>query len=307
LAVEPFVTDESRYLVKLAQRIADAYLAAAAPDAILLTGSAATGDSDEYSDLDLIVYYDRLPLPEHLAAARATLQPSDSRVIASDEDGSTIEELTLQGVTCQVAHLSLTAWERDMASVLEEHTPATVVEKAIGGLLEGMPLHGADVIAGWRAGAAVYPDALARATVEHYLRFFPLWLIGERWQARDATLFYYESLVDTSLNLVGVLAGLNRRYFSRFQFKRLHQFVAAMAWVPERFADRLDGLFRLDPVTAGIAMEQLVAETLALVEAQMPGVSTAPAGRHLGARPQPWTLPAGERTPSNHGPPNAGR
>lgn len=282
------MTDESRYLMMLARRIAAAYLVAAAPEAILLTGSAATGESDRYSDLDLIVYYDRLPASEQLADARAAHHPSDSRIIASDESGSTFEELTLHGVTCQVAHVAIAAWERDMASVLEEHEPATVVENALGGLLEGLPLHGAGVIEGWRARAAVYPDELARATVERYLRFFPLWLIGERWQTRDARLFYYESLLDTSFNLIGVLAGLNHRYFSRFQFKRLRHFVASLRWAPERFADRLEEVFTLDPVTAGIAVEQLVAETVALVEATMPDVDTAAARRHLGKRHHPW-------------------
>lgn len=288
MALEPFVTDESRYLVRLARRIADAYLASTKPDAILLTGSAATGESDRHSDLDLIIYYDRLPTPEQLAKARATLHPSDNRIIATDETGAAIEELTLHGVTCQVAHVGIASWERDMTSVLEEHTPGTVVEKALGGLLEGMPLHGADVIEVWQVRAAAYPDELARATVEHYLRFFPLWLIGERWQTRDARLFYYESLVDASFNLVGVLAGLNRRNFARFQFKRLHHFVAAMPFAPDRFADRLDALFTLDPVTAGTVMEQLVAETLVLVEAHMPVVDTSAARRHLGVRHRPW-------------------
>src|SRR3954465_13782622 len=111
------MTDESRYLVSLAQRIAAAYLAATAPRAILLTGSAATGESDRYSDLDLIMYYESLPSPEQCAAARATLQPSDSRIIATDETGATIEELTLHGVTCQGVHISIAGWERDMAAV----------------------------------------------------------------------------------------------------------------------------------------------------------------------------------------------
>src|SRR3954447_3502270 len=157
---EESVTDESRYLQALARRIAAAYLTATSPEAILLTGSAATGESDRYSDLDLIVYYHQLPSPVQLEAAHTTLQPSASRIIASDETGSRIEELTLRGLTCQVAHISIASWERDMAAVLEEHEPGTVVEKAIGGLLEGVPLHGADVIAAWRERAADYPEEL---------------------------------------------------------------------------------------------------------------------------------------------------
>src|SRR4051812_14311494 len=104
------MTDESRYLVALAKHLAAAYLAATAPDAILLTGSAASGESDRYSDLDLIIYYDQLPSPAQLGTARTTLQPSDRRIIASDETGATIEELKLHGVTCQVAHVANAEW-----------------------------------------------------------------------------------------------------------------------------------------------------------------------------------------------------
>jgi hypothetical protein len=202
-------------------------------------------------------------------------------------------EYRLQGVECQVAHLTIAAWERDMASVLEEYEPGTHVEKALSGLLDGVALHGGDLIHQWQARAGVYPDGLARATVEHHLRFFPLWLVAERWRTRDATIFYYQMLVETSLNLLGVLAGLNHLYFSSFQFKRLHEFVGKLRLAPERLADRLDGVFALDPIEAGIVVERLVDETITLVEAHMPDVDTTPARRHLGVRPRAWRPMAG--------------
>jgi len=100
-------------------------------------------------------------------------------------------------------------------------------------------------------------------------------------------------LVDTSLNLLAVLAGLNHLYFSTFQFKRLHRFVGTMRLVPEHLADRLDELFALDPVRAGTAIERLVDETVTLVEAHMPTLDTAPARRHIGVRHRPWSPAAG--------------
>jgi hypothetical protein len=286
------VTDASRLLVELATRIAATYVAQTGPRAVLLTGSAAAGASDYYSDLDLIVYHERLPTPEQTAAARAALQAPASEATSQATDAF-IEEFELHGVACQVAHLTITGWERDMATVLEELEPATTIEKAIGGLLDGVALHGDDLIGGWQRRAAAYPEGLAHATVAHHLRIFPLWLVAERWRARDATIFYYQMLVETSLNLLGVLAGLNRLYFSSFQFKGMRRFVGKMRLAPERLADRLEEAFALEPVAAGLAMERLVEETVALVDAHMPAVDTAAARRQLGARQHAWSPVAG--------------
>jgi hypothetical protein len=128
------------------------------------------------------------------------------------------------------------------------------------------------------------------------LRFFPLWLVGERWRTRDATIFYHQMLIETSLNLLAVLAGLNHLYFSSFQFKWLHRFVGKMRLAPECLADRLDGVFALDPVDAGIAMERLVDETVSLVEAHMPAVNTAQA-RRLGGVSTPGTRRRRQQAP----------
>lgn len=111
-----------------------------------------------------------------------------------------------------------------------------------------------------------------------------MWLVADRLLARDSVIFAYQSLVETSRNLLGALAGLDRLYFSSFQFKRQHQFTARMPHAPARIADHLDELFVLDLVAAGIALESLVDETLMLVETQMPEIDTAAPRRHIEMR-----------------------
>ena len=111
--------------------------------------------------------------------------------------------------------------------------------------------------------------------------------------SRDATIWYFQELVTASQNILGVLAGLNRRYYSAFQFKRQAGFIAKLAISPERLAARLDDLFVLDRASAALELERLVGETIALVEAHLPDVDTGPARRLLGARQQPW-LPAAD-------------
>jgi hypothetical protein len=284
------MTAASDILTTLATRVAATYIDGTRPAAILLTGSAAEGVSDHFSDLDLIAYYERLPSLGDLASAQTQLGATERRVSSDPEAGSMIvEEYGFQGIECQMAHVTIASWERNMASILTDFTAATTAEKAIMGLLGGVALHGSDLIGRWQTQAETYPDGLAQATVEHHLRFFPLWLAAERWAARDATIFYHQMLVDSSFNLLGVLAGVNHLYFSTFQFKRLHRFVSGMHAAPPRLADRLDELFGLDPVSAGGALERLVEETVTIVEERLPAVDTAAVRRTLGMRHDPWS------------------
>lgn len=68
-------------------------------------------------------------------------------------------------------------------------------------------------------------------------------------------------------SILRVLAGLNRQYFSTFQFKRTRAFCARVSIAPGHRADRIENLFD-GPVADSIAdLERLVDETVILVEA----------------------------------------
>src|SRR5579884_1282842 len=219
------MTPESGYLVSLARQLAAAYTVHAKPVAILLTGSAALGESDRYSDLDLILYYETLPTDDELATVRAAVSVTDYTPLGPRTTRECAESYRVADVDCQVGHVTIAGWEEDMASVLERLDVTSPIQKAIGGLLEGIALHGEALIQKWQAAADNYPNALAEAMVEHYLRFFPLWYVQERLALRDATLWEHHILVESAQNILGVLAGLNRLYYSTFQFKRMRSFV----------------------------------------------------------------------------------
>lgn len=175
-----------------------------------------------------------------------------------------------------------------MVSVLEEFDATSPLLKAIDGVLHGIAIEGTDIIAEWQRRVSAYPDGLARATVEAHLRFFPIWRFADRLAARDTTLWYYQILVETCQNLVGVLAGLNHLYYAKFQFKRMHAFVGQMAIAPDSLSDRIDRLFACPMNSAVADLERLVGETVSLVEIHMPDIDTTPIRRELGVRDKPW-------------------
>jgi len=195
------MTPESEYLIDLAKRNLQPYLALPQVRAALITGSAALGLSDRYSDIDIMIYYDALPGDDGLTAAR--LQ-NDGEVIwrvDNRAEGELMESYRVQGVECQIAHATIAAWERDMAIVLEQHDVNTPLHKALSGTPEGLPLYGAELIETWKAKIAEYPPALGQAMVEQHLQFFPLWNLQESLAARDAVLWHYQILTEAALEL----------------------------------------------------------------------------------------------------------
>lgn len=272
----------------LAERLSDALAANTSVRAILLVGSVASDDADDLSDLDLIAFYAELPPGPAIAAAREAAGATGAEPLGgSRDDGAFAESWQVDGVECQVAFHTVAAQERDMATILEQHAPATPLHKAMSGLLEGQALRGPDLIGESQHRASAYPDDLATAVVAHHLRFFPLWYVGDRLARGDALLWHHQARVEALQNVLGVLAGLNRLYYSTFQFKRMRRFVAKMAHTPLDLVTRIERVLTSDPGTAGTLLEALVADTIDLVERHMRHVDTSRARRYLGRRQRP--------------------
>jgi hypothetical protein len=277
------MSEASQYLRKLADKVADACLAHADPRAILLTGSVAEGQSDEHADIDLITYFDDLPSPDQIQAIRQAIGCPDFQELGRDEV-SFGEDYYFNGVQCQVLYTTIRGWEQEMNSVLEQFDTSTPIQKAMEGLLRGIPLYGAELIEQWKNRARSYPDGLAKAMVKANLNFFPIWKVQEWVAARDMTLCIYETIVESSYHILGILAGVNRLYFSPFRFKRQHQFISRLQIAPHNLAERLENLFKLEYDSAVAELERLVQETVPLVEAHMPEIDTSRVRRDLGKR-----------------------
>ncbi len=125
--------------------------------------------------------------------------------------------------------------------------------------------------------------------IERHWNFLPLWYYGEAMAARDAELWRLDMLREAAFDLLGVLAGLNRLYFTRFELKQMRGLIAKMELAPPRLADRLESLFRIEPDAAAEELGRLVAETLALAAIELPDLDLRL--RFVpGARQQPWSI-----------------
>jgi hypothetical protein len=282
--------DRTQYLLELTKRNVKAYIANPKTKAVMVTGSVAEWLCDEYSDCDVMIYHDELPSEEELYFARQQNQGLNSLILGDRQDGAFGETYFVNGVECQFAHATIAQWEKEISSILEEFDVQSPIIKTMSGTLLGIPLYGEALIQQWKAKIANYPDGLAQTMVEHYLKFFAIWGMQPKLAGRDTTIWYYQILVESAQNILGVLSGLNRLYYSTFQFKRMSRFIEQMKIAPLHLASRLEGLFDSEATIAVNELEALVRETVELVEIHMPQVDTASARRKLSWRQQPWQL-----------------
>jgi predicted nucleotidyltransferase len=282
------MTDPTARLRDLARRITDAYLRHMPLAGAVLTGSGARGDADRFSDLDLLLYAEEVPSAEAAAAAQRELGAGTPVVLLPHGPNGFLDQFALDGVQCQVGVIPVGDVDDELDGLLVDHEGLdSPVGKIATGLLEGIPFHGEELIARWRARVDDYPDGLREAMVRHWWRFFPLWYHERSLVSRDAGLWRQEELVNAAYALIGTLAGVNRLYFARFEFKRQRAFISKMSIAPPHLADRLESLFSLAPEEAIAELGALILETQAIVERELPGVDVT-LRRPPGAHVEPW-------------------
>lgn len=281
------MSDAAERLRELAERLVALEVEHTQPAAALLTGSASTGEADEYSDVDLILYFDgAIPDDEAINAVRDSVGGGDAAPIGPRSEDAYAIQFPVDGVQVQLAHETLASVEADIAKVVDELEVDTPLQKVTEGLQSGLALHGAETIDRLRE-RAVYSEALQRAMIETFWRFYPLWYVADQLERRDAVVWRYEVMAQSAYNVLGVLAGLNRVWFTTFQLKRMRKLVESFEVAPPRLAERLETLFDPDANAAVAELERLVGETRELVRERFPDLEL-PLARELGTRHAPF-------------------
>lgn len=253
----------------LARRVTDRFVGAGAV-AALVAGSTASGTCDEWSDIDLIVFYEEWPGRAAIEAGRSHLDPKEPVTIGGDLDGPVyLEQFWVDGIAVQVVHQTMAVWREQAATVLEKLDTASPAQKALSGLHEGAVLHGAGIIEGLRREAG-YPAALRHAMVRANRDVFPLWRLQDSLTVRDAELWQRSELVAGLQKILGMLAGVNEVFFSTFQLKHMGDLVASLRHAPTNLASRIDAALVAPMPEAAAELERLVKETLAIVERELP-------------------------------------
>jgi hypothetical protein len=239
----------------------------------MVFGSSADGAADTRSDIDMSIVFDELPDEAELAAAchgagGGAWTWHSGRL---HDEGMAVS-FQLDGIEVQVVYTDPRKMQADLDELLVEHKANSLNHKIAEGLLKAQPLIAPERLAAWRAQAAAFPAGLSDAMMRHYLAEVTPWKWFHLLLHRDAELWSRQLLVEACYRLFGVLAGLNRVYFTTYQFKRVRRFAEQLTLAPRELVERVEALLVAPLPAAFSALYALDGETLDLLAAHAPQI-----------------------------------
>ena len=276
------MNEQSAWRVEFARDYIKPYVDHPGARMAVLGGSVAQGVADRWSDCDTLVYWEEIDSDwledSRSGGARFTW-------VESYPGNAWLEQVRFGRLKADIAHVRL-GWLHELIDgVLAGTDTDTTSLDVLRGVQEAIVLFGEEEYEPIRARVQDYPHELRLAMVRNHLTFTPSWIYEGMGRDRGDLVVFYEYVLATMRNLVGVLAGLNRVYVAPDKLKRVGVVVGRMELTPPDAAARLDALLDLPRERVPAELDDLVERTLELVEEHLPEVDTSRA-RTI------WSLPA---------------
>jgi hypothetical protein len=262
--------EASRWRIEFAKELIEFYVPRNGIRMAVLSGSPPKGLSDEYSDLDIIVFWDQVDAEWLEANPLSEIECERKYFRRMGEADVYLESYYFGELKADFGHVTLTAWKETVDDVLERHSTDASSLDSIAGFLTSMPLHGAELVEEWKARMSPYPEELALKVVRQHRRFFvPGYLLNQAYRRGDV-LAYYDGVCLMLKNLLNILAGLNRMYLSTDEPRWVSYHLDRMSIKPDDMWERMQSVLTSDAEDAVEILDGLMVDVLRLIAERMP-------------------------------------
>lgn len=270
----------SAWRIELARQLAKELIPFDGIHAIVVAGSVARDFADEYSDIEVPIFWDHLPSDD---TRKSIVQALKAEFLSGYDGPSNEDQLLLAGVQMDLWHITVAHQEDVIEGVLTTHRTDLESLNALDTIRCCVPLYGDVLVARWKAQAHEYPPEVAGSIIQDRLRSFRLDQLSVCAERNDPSGFYSE-LTHLQREAFLVLLALNRSYFPTFKW--LHQCLATLPRKPKSIIGVFRDAFSKPPSEATADMHSVLQDTIQLVQESYPELDTAPALRRLGYRRQ---------------------
>jgi len=266
----------TKWRIDFARNIAKCLVTFEGIKAIVIAGSVARDFADEYSDVEIPIFWETLPDDETRHAIVAALQAD---FLYAYDGPAREDQLLIHGFQVDLWHISVAHQEAIIKAVLEEHNLDLGGLNAMDTMRACIPLYGHEIIKTWKEQAQAYPEELASQMIQDHISSFKIAELSIL-ASRDNPTAFYGQLSSLHQEIFLVLLALNRKYFPTFKW--LFRALKTMQVKPKNIDQRLRQAFKLPYAEAIADTRQLLEEMLELVELRFPHLDTTLAHRQLG-------------------------
>ena len=265
----------TKWRIDFAQHLAKHLVTFEGIKAIVIAGSVARDYADEYSDIEIPIFWETLPDD----TTRHKIVTALNAEFLYIYDGPAREDqLLIDGVQVDLWHVAAAHQEEILEAVLHEHDFDLSTLNALDTIRSCIPLYGHELVQEWKLRAKEYPDELAEKIIQAHLASFSIGGLFTFAQRKNPTAFYSQlSFLQQEAFLI--LLALNRSYFPTFKW--IYRALESMQIKPEAIDHRFRKAFETPYMEAIKDTKSILEETVHLVEKQFPQVDTAMPYRRL--------------------------
>lgn len=272
----------SRAGLDLAHAVASTYTDNSNVCAVMAGGSVARGCADEFSDVEIGVFW-RTPPSDAERMEAVSRMGGEVWKFEPFRDGRAGEHVGLSESalgserypgTAMVSpiHMTVEAAEERIGALIDGlHTDARNYEFAAA-VRYGVLIYGDALIEEWKKRVGSFPTRLAVKLVQENLWLGP-WFNWAGYGKRGDHLVVAQHLVWMQQGIVSILAALNREYLPSQEYKWLEWFIDRLRIIPSDCAVRLKSTFGKGDLSEAVReLVELGMEAIDLVEDHLPEV-----------------------------------
>lgn len=263
----------SKFLLSLAKKVSDSYESNPNFAAAMVTGSAAKGLSDTYSDVDMSIFYKSPTTKKYFEEVKQSAINSGGGFYHGDHKNGFAVYHIIKGVKVDTGHITIAEHEKMIKDFLKDPTLDFNHQIIASGTLFAIPLHGERYINKWKKWYAAYPKKLEDLMIKEHLRFHSKWILAKMGLERNESIFVNETILKSLENCVKVLCGLNREYHPG-KLKGVAYTINNLKHQPKNLKYCINNIFKIPQTTAVTEINKLALGTIKLVEKYRPDIDT---------------------------------
>ena len=233
-------------------------------EAIMVTGSVATGKVDAFSDLDLLCYVEG-PIPASIKKyEQMKLDELSGIEIASSDDVYAVN-YEIQGVKCEMVYFSISFVEQKLMNLIQYKHHSFSTHTVATGILQSLSLYDkSGVLAGWKCSLSAYPEDIGSWLITEHLNFYSRAEM-ERGLVRNDLVYLAEKKLKNQEKLLAIWCGLNRMYYPG-KTKGLINTLSQMKMKPNNAEFQMMNLWRVPAEESINILSDLIEDTFDLIE-----------------------------------------
>jgi predicted nucleotidyltransferase len=265
----------ARWRTAYARRLAQKIILFEGVRAVVVAGSVARNYADEYSDIEIPIFWEALPDDDVRLSIVKALQ---ARFLFAYDGPAREDQLLVNGIQVDLWHITLDHQEDVIEGVLTRNCTDLGSLNAMDTIRCCIPLCGDEIVQQWKVRAQQYPLDLAKSIIQEHLQSFRVDQLSVFAQRNDPTGFLSE-LTWLQKEAFLVLLALNQRYFPTFKW--LYQSLETMPLKPHSIANRFRSACATPQAAAVADTQSVLLEIVQLIEDRFPEIDTALARRRL--------------------------